>query len=135
MADRGRANRQATAEPPGGRPPSGPELTVRVDFVSGWLTATGRLYGRTAHLLHDAVSALLGSQSGRWGFDVRGLSVADHAGLRALVGAYLRALRHGRRLTLYGASPAVRNALARLRLDRHLLPGDDDTQPSRVVEP
>jgi anti-anti-sigma regulatory factor len=108
-----RAPTEPTAEPPG--------LAVHVDLLTGRLTATGRLGARTVHLLHGAVSALLRSDQRNWTVDVTDCDVADHAGLRALAGAYRRAVRHERRIALDGASPALRHALGRLRLDRHLL--------------
>jgi anti-anti-sigma factor len=101
-----------------------PSLAVHVDLVTGRMTVTGQLDRRTSHLLCDGVSTLLQGGGSSWTIDISGLAVADHAGLRAIVGAYQRALRHDRRIILLGASPAVRHALTRLRLDRHLLPGD-----------
>ncbi|WP_448620514.1 STAS domain-containing protein [Geodermatophilus sp. URMC 65] len=94
---------------------------VRVDLVGGRLSVTGRLDRRTAHLLHDAVSTLLFADHERWAVDVTGLTVGDAATVRTISGAYRRLLRHGRRMTLLGASPPLRQALTRLRLDPHLL--------------
>ena len=98
-----------------------PGLAVHVDLVSGRLTVTGQLGARTIHLLHGAVTALLRSEQRDWTVDVSACDVADHAGLRALAGSYRRAVRHERRIVLLGASPGLRHALARLRLDRHML--------------
>jgi len=112
-----------TVSASGRQPPHHPSLVVNVDVASGRLTVTGRLDGRSARLLHDAVSALLQTDHPAWTVDVTGLTVADHTGLRAVIGIYLRAVRHDRRITLQGASPALERALARMRLDRHLLPG------------
>jgi anti-anti-sigma factor len=95
---------------------------LAVDVASGRLTVTGRLNGRTARLLHDAVSALLQTDQPAWTVDVTELTVVDHAGLRTVIGIYLRAVQHDRRITLQGASPPLERALARMRLDRHLLP-------------
>jgi hypothetical protein len=67
------------------------------------------------------MSALLRADQPTWTLDVTGLVVADHAGLRAIGSCYRRAVRHGRRLALHGASPALRHALYRLRLDQHLM--------------
>ncbi|MBB3084471.1 STAS domain-containing protein [Geodermatophilus sabuli] len=94
---------------------------MRVDLDTGRLTMTGRLYVRTSHLLYDAVSALLGEQHPSWVVDVGGLTDIDHAGVRGLLIAYRRGLRHGRRITLHGASPALTHVLVLLRLDRHVL--------------
>jgi anti-anti-sigma factor len=102
-------------------------------MVTGRLTMTGRLDARTSYLLYDAVSALLRAGQASWTVDVAGLDVADHAGLRAIAGAYRRALRHDCRITLHGASPALQHALARLRLDRHVLPGAGELPPARPV--
>ncbi|HEY0498888.1 MAG TPA: STAS domain-containing protein, partial [Kutzneria sp.] len=65
---------------------------------------------------HDAVSALLLTDHQHWAVDVTGLTVGDAAGMRTISGAYRRLLRHGRRMTLCGASPTLRQALTRLRL-------------------
>jgi anti-anti-sigma regulatory factor len=71
--------------------------------------------------LHDAVSALLFADHEHWAIDVTGLTVGDAAAVRTISGAYRRLLQHGRRMTLLGASPALRQALTRLRLDPHVL--------------
>ena len=98
-----------------------PGFAVHVDLATGRLTATGRLGVRTIHLLHGAVTALLRSDQRTWTVDVSDCDVADHAGLRALAGCYRRAVRHNRRIALHGASPGLRHALGRLRLERHML--------------
>jgi anti-anti-sigma factor len=104
-------------------------FAVHLDLSQGQVTLTGRLDGRTAHLLHDAVSALLGSGQPHWTVEVAGLVVADHAGLRAIGRAYRRALRHNRRITLRGASPALHGALSQVHLDHHVLAVDGDSTP------
>jgi anti-anti-sigma regulatory factor len=108
---------------PGGSSP----LDVHLDLPGGRLTAIGRLDGRSAPLLRDAVSVLLGTGQPTLTVDVSGMEVADHAALRAIGDAYRRALRQGRRITLRGASPQLHSALMRLHLGRHLL--DDDPPP------
>jgi anti-anti-sigma regulatory factor len=55
----------------------------------------GQLDRRTAHLLHDAISALLQTDRLLWTIDVTNLTVADHTGLRAVETTYRRALVHG----------------------------------------
>jgi anti-anti-sigma regulatory factor len=100
---------------------TGPPLVVQVDAATGRATLAGRLAGDTIPALHEAVSALLRSGRGDWSVDVTQLVVADDAGLRAIAGAYRRALRHGHRLTLHGASPQLQSALVHLRLAGHLL--------------
>jgi anti-anti-sigma factor len=104
----------------------GPEFEVHVDPETGRAAVAGRLDGATAPLLHAALSTMFRAVRTRWTIDVSRLVVADDAGLRALVGAYRRAVQHARQLTLHGASRTLRGALTRLRLDRHLLPRDDD---------
>lgn len=130
-----RTGARAIATPSSGRPrpltaaaPSA--FGVHVDLVTGRLTMTGRLDVRATHLLHDAVSALLRAQHPGWAVDVGGLTEMDHAGLRRLLGLYRRALRHGRRITLHGASPSLQRALTLLRLDRHVLPGESTLIPT-----
>jgi len=68
------------------------------------------------------VAAMLNSHSARrtWTVDVRELSVADHAGPRAIGRTYRRALRHDRRITLQVASPALQSALTRVHLVHHV---------------
>src|SRR5947209_6702151 len=81
-------------------PGSERQFAVRVDLNSARMQLSGRLDGRTAHLLHDAVSLLLLKSSEKsWLFEVTGLDV-DPAGLRALAGVYRRTLRQGRRLAV-----------------------------------
>jgi anti-anti-sigma regulatory factor len=104
---------------PGGRPPG-----LEALIVGDRLTLSGRLDGRSASVLHDAVSSLLRTGQTRWTLEATELVVADHSGLRALVGCYQRALEHDCRITVHGASPGLRHALERLRLDVHLLPPD-----------
>ena len=108
-----------------------PDFAIRVDLVVGRVAVTGRLNPRTAHLLHDALSALLHAKHMRWQLDVTDLVDIDKAGLRAVGAAYRRALRHGCHLTLLGAPPALREALTRLRLDRHILDGELATGATR----
>jgi anti-anti-sigma regulatory factor len=107
----------------GARPDDSAGFTIRVDLAVGRVAVTGRLDRGTAHLLHDALSTLLHAEHTAWQLDVSELRDVDDAGLRAVGAAYRRALRHGRHLTLHGASPALRAALIRLRLDRHVLGG------------
>ncbi|MGZ4649089.1 MAG: STAS domain-containing protein [Kineosporiaceae bacterium] len=109
---------QAVDRSPVGDPPS---FRVHVDLTTGRLTAAGRLERRTTHLLADAVRTLLVAEHRAWHLDVDGVTAIDTEGVRAVVAAYRLALRHDRRLTLHGPDPALREALGRLRLDRHLL--------------
>ena len=93
---------------PAGPPPRDTStLLVHLDFSGGRLDVIGRLDGATAHLLYDAVSAALLAGTAIWTVDVTRLNVGDDSGLRALGAAYLRALRHDRRVTIRGASPAL----------------------------
>jgi anti-anti-sigma regulatory factor len=94
---------------------------VRIDFGGGRLEVSGRLDHRTAHVFFDAIRTLLSSDGDAWTVDVVGLTDCDPTGLRAIGAGYRLALRHGRRLTLVGAPSWLRHALARLRLDHHLL--------------
>jgi anti-anti-sigma regulatory factor len=112
-------------------------FAVYMDVSSGTLSLVGRLDGRSAHLLYDAVSAMLHSDSARrnWTVDVAELSVADHAGLRAIGRAYRRALRHDRRITLHRASPALQSALTRVHLMHHVLGTDDPLTAGGQTEP
>lgn len=109
---------------PGSRPGARPALTVRVDGRTGHVELVGRLDRGSAHVLYDAVSLLLAQESPDWTVDASHLTVADHDGLRAIGGAYRRALRHGRRLYLQGSSPSLRRVLLRLRLGQHVLRDD-----------
>ncbi|MBJ7453385.1 MAG: STAS domain-containing protein [Blastococcus sp.] len=102
------------------RPGDSSPLTVHLDLRTGRVTVIGRLDGRNAPLLHDVVSVLLGTEQPDLTVDVSGMEVADHAALRAIGDAYRRAVRHGRRITLRGASPQLRRALTRLHLDHHI---------------
>lgn len=115
---------------------SGPSVfNVDLDLPTGRMTAIGRLDGRSAPLLHDAVSVLLGTEQATLTIDVSGMEVADHAGLRAIGDAYRRAMRHGRRITLRGASPQLRSALTQLRLGPHLLCDDAPQTTDETLTP
>jgi anti-anti-sigma regulatory factor len=111
-----------SASPAAPVPGDAPLLLVRLDLVAARLELIGQLDRRTAHLLHDAISALLQTDRPLWTVDVTGLTVADHTGLRAVQTAHRRALVHGRALTLLGASSGLHRALTRLDLD-HPDPG------------
>ena len=117
------------------RPPkTGPSLIVRIDFVRARLELSGQLDRHTAHVLHDAISTLLPTDSDRWIIHVAGLTGLDPTGLRTIGATYRRALRHRRQLTLVGTPPVLQTALARLRLDHHVLPVAKDTPaaPHRI---
>jgi anti-anti-sigma factor len=101
-------------------PSSVPIFTVRLDLAGGRLEVAGRLDHRTAHLVHDAISAMVHASSQSWVVDVSGLAGRDQDCLRVISTAYRRALRHGRRMTLVGTPPSLQQALGRLRLDHHL---------------
>jgi anti-anti-sigma regulatory factor len=122
----------AQSSSPAGPAVPGPSFLVQVDLVGGRVVLSGRLDRRTAHLLSDAVSALLVGDCPHWTVDTTALTVADHAALRAIGAAYRRAIRHGRRLTILGTSPALHAALTRLRLDHHVLDPGDPEQPVSV---
>lgn len=94
---------------------------IRIDLVSGRLALSGPLTRRTTHLLYDGVSTLVHADADQWVVDAIGLTECDHSGVRAIGTAYRRALRHGRRMVVTGASPALRRVLTRVRLDEHVL--------------
>ena len=96
-----------------------PELLARLDLVTGNLELIGRLDRATAHLLQDAVSAMLLSPCEHWTVDVTAATVADHHGLRALAAAYRRATRDHRQLTLRGATPTLQRAALQLGGSEH----------------
>jgi anti-anti-sigma factor len=108
------------------RPQVDSSFVLRIDLVAGRVELTGTLDHRTAHLISDAVAALVRTGSPQWVLDLAGLTGCNYAGLRAIGAAYRQALRHGRRLTVVGAPPTLRAALARLRLDHHI-PARDET--------
>src|SRR3954471_3775466 len=113
------------------RPPkAAPSLIVRIDFTRARLELSGQLDRHTAHVLHDAISTLLQTDSDRWIIHVAGLTGFDPTGLQTIGATYRRALRHRRRLTLVDPSPLLQAALARLRLDHHVLASHQNTPPS-----
>jgi anti-anti-sigma factor len=117
------------------RPPkTAPSLIVRIDFARARLKLTGQLDRHTAHVLHDAISTLLQTDSDRWIIHVTGLTGLDPTGLRTIGATHRRALRHHRQLTLVGTPPFLQAALARLRLDHHVLAAAKDTPaaPHRI---
>src|SRR3954451_23138876 len=112
------------------RPPkAAPSLIVRIDFVRARLELSGQLDRHTVHVLHDAVSTLLQTDTDRWIINVAGLTGFDPTGLRTIGATYRRVLRHRRRLTLVGPSPLLQAALGRLRLDHHVLASHQNTPP------
>src|SRR3982751_6937372 len=113
---------------------AGPAVLVRIDFVRARLELSGRLDRHTAHVLHDAISTLLQTDTDRWIINVAGLTGFDPTGLRTIGATYRRALRHRRQLTLVGTPPVLQAALGRLRLDHHVLAAEEETpaSPNRV---
>jgi anti-anti-sigma factor len=107
-------------------PKTAPSLIVRIDFARARLELTGQLDRHTAHVLHDAISTLLQTNSNRLIMNVAELTGLDPTGLRTIGATYRRALRHRRQLTLVGTPPFLQAALARLRLDQHVLASEQD---------
>ena len=62
---------------------TGPSLIVRIDFTRARLELTGQLDRHTAHLLHDAISTLLQTNSNRLIMNVAGLTDFDPTGLHS----------------------------------------------------
>jgi anti-anti-sigma regulatory factor len=108
-------------------PRSDPSFTVHVDLPGGRIRLTGLLDRGTVHLFHDAISALLLGHHDTWLVDTADLTGCDHMGVRAIVAAYRRALRHHRRMTVTGAPPALQRSLERLRLNHHIIDGGSRT--------
>ncbi|MGY2083956.1 STAS domain-containing protein [Blastococcus sp. SYSU DS0539] len=94
-------------------------LLARLDLVTGRLELVGRLGHATAHLLHDAISALLLTPCTQWTLDLSRVTVGDHHGVRAIAVSYRRATRHHRQLTLRGASPTLQRAVLQLGCSAH----------------
>jgi anti-anti-sigma factor len=131
LLDRGDCVSSAGSLPRPDRPQkAGPSLSVRIDFVRARLELTGQLNRHTSHVLHDAISTLLQTDSDRWIINVAGLTGFDPTGLRTIGAIYRRALRHRRRLTLVDTPPLLQAALARLRLEHHVLATEEDTPTS-----
>jgi anti-anti-sigma regulatory factor len=105
--------------PSASHPDDVPDLFAHLDLVAGRVELVGRLDRATAHLLHDAVSALLVTTCAQWTVDVTRATVGDHHGLRALAVTYRRAGLHHRQLALLGASPTVQRAALQLGGSEH----------------
>lgn len=97
------------------------KLTVNVDLLAARITVVGELDRYTIRHLVDAVRALAISGASRWIMDVEAMTMCDASGLRALSACYRSALRRGADMTVVGASPWLRAALSRMRLDQHLV--------------
>jgi len=110
--------------------PTAPSLIVRIDFARARLELSGQLDRHTAHVLHDAISTLLQTDNDRWIINAAGLTGFDPTGLRTIGATYRRALRHRRQLTLVDTPPLLQAALARLRLEHHVLATEEDTPAS-----
>src|SRR3954463_9553788 len=90
------------------RPPkAAPSLIVGIDFLRARLELSGQLDRHTAHVLHDAISTLLQTDSDRWILHVAGLTGFDPTGLRTIGATYRRGPRHPRRLTPVGPPPPL----------------------------
>jgi anti-anti-sigma regulatory factor len=96
-------------------------FTVRVDLAAASVALAGVLDRRSVHLFHDAVRMLQAADRPEWVIDVSALADCDVVGLRALGTAYRRALVRGRRVVVHEAPPWLCEALARIRLDSHVL--------------
>jgi hypothetical protein len=55
-------------------PKAAPSLIVGIDFVRARLELSGQLDRHTAHVLHDAISTLLQTDTDRWTIHVAGLT-------------------------------------------------------------
>jgi anti-anti-sigma factor len=104
-------------------PPS-PSLVIRIDATGGVLCMSGELLAATAHLLDEAITAVLQTGRRHWRADVTDLLVWDTAGLRAIAAAQRRIRAHDCRFTLVGAPPGLRRTLASLGLGHDLLGQD-----------
>src|SRR4051794_3191669 len=83
LLDRGDSVSSPGALPRPDRPPkAAPSLIVRIDFVRARLELSGQLDRPTVHVLHDAVSTLLQTDTDRWIINVAGLTGFDPTGLR-----------------------------------------------------
>lgn len=77
---------------------------------------------------------MLGTAREHWTVDVTELIVRDRGSLRTLTAAYRRLLRHGRRMTLEGAAPELRQALTRDAAGQSS-PAFRDGQPDTMTNP
>lgn len=99
----------------------GSRFSLCIDVTDGRIQVAGPLDHRTAGLVQNAFAALRHCPRQRWLLDLAGLTSCDRTGLRAIGACYRRAARHGRRLSITSAPPALRAGLTRLRLSEHLL--------------
>src|SRR3954452_13647074 len=135
LLDRGDCVSSPGSLPRPDRPPkAAPSLIVRIDFVRARLELSGQLDRHTAHVLHDAISTLLQTDSDRWILHVARLTGFDPTGLRTIGATYRRALRHRRQLTLVGSSPLLQAGLGRPPPPHHLPapPQNTPASPNRV---
>ncbi len=96
------------------------QVTVQRTGIEDEVVLTGRLDGRSAGEVRDALHAVLGAGSGSGPLivDLTGVELLDATGLGVLVGAHHRARRAGRDLVLRGASARVTRLLRVSRLHR-----------------
>src|SRR4051794_14127069 len=135
LLDRGDCVSSPGSLPRPDRPPkAAPSLIVRIDFVRARLELSGQLDRHTAHVLHDAISTLLQTDSDRWILHVARLTGFDPTGLRTISPPSRRPRRPRRGLPLVGPPPLLQAALAHPRLDHHALVPEQDTpaSPNRV---
>ncbi|WP_236833801.1 STAS domain-containing protein [Blastococcus sp. KM273129] len=106
---------------------------MSIDLVAGRISLGGELNRHTVHHLLDAARTLSAVPHPRWVIEADDIRSCDSTGLRALSACYRKALRHGATMSITGPSPALRRALASLRLDHHLMDGGDAAAAKVIV--
>jgi anti-anti-sigma factor len=91
---------------------------MQVTSTAGEVSLVGRLDGRAAGSVRDALHEALAAGSGRLVVDLAGVDLLDATGLGVLVGAHRRARLDGRELVLRGAPARVIRLLKITRVDR-----------------
>jgi anti-anti-sigma factor len=94
------------------------ELDVRVVRAGVEVDLVGRLDGKSASLVRDALHACVDAGEGDLLLHVGELEIWDAAGLGVLVGAHRRARRAGRRIVLTEVPPRHLRLLKATKLHR-----------------
>ena len=84
----------------------------------GTVQLVGRLDGRAAAAVREALHAELAAGRRRVVVDLDGVELLDITGLGVLVGAHRRAEKQGTELVLRNAPPRIARLLSRIRLHR-----------------
>ncbi|NOS99692.1 MAG: STAS domain-containing protein [Phycisphaerales bacterium] len=96
------------------------KIVTHSDETPVRLELHGKLIGKAAGAVHDAVETVVAKGGQHIELDLHALAVVDSAGLEALLACHERCAAAGGRCTLTGVSGKIERILRITRLDREL---------------